>query len=324
MAEENELNSEMAELDLGSLAEEEIPEGHRSGFVAVVGRPNVGKSTLLNAFMKQKLAIVSPRPQTTRTSQLGILTQPTYQIIFVDTPGLVKPRHRLDEFMVGAADEATRDADIILWLVDGAEPPGAADRIIAQNLQGLHGEVPVIVGINKADLIPAEEVIARTEAYRAFMPEAQWILFSALEGRGVAELLALILEALPEGPRYYPVDQTTDLYVRDIAAELVREQIFLRLRDELPYGTAVQIDEFKERENGVTYIRATIYVERDSHKRIVIGRKGAQLRQIGAAARKEIENLVQGQVYLDLWVKVEANWRRDDAALKRLGYGQGS
>jgi GTP-binding protein Era len=312
--------SEMAELDLGSLAEDQIPEGHKSGIVAVAGRPNVGKSTLMNAYLRQKIAIVSPRPQTTRSRQLGILTEPDYQIIFVDTPGLIKPRHKLDEYMVTAADNSIRDADFILWLVDASEPVGAGDKFIAGTLKGLVDESSVILAMNKSDLLAPDEVIERSSAYHELMPGAEWILISAANGNGLDQLLQMIVNALEEGPRFYPADQTTDSFVRDIAAELIREQIFLKMRDELPYGTAVAVDEFKERENGIIYIKATIFVERDNHKKIIIGAKGSQLRLIGAAARREIEELIEQKVYLDLWIKVVPNWRRDDAALKRLGY----
>lgn len=313
-------SSEMAELDLTSLAEEKLPEGHRSGFVAVVGRPNVGKSTLMNALLKQKVAIVSPRPQTTRTNQLGILTQPDYQIVFIDTPGLISPRHKLDEYMVGVAGEALKDADLVLWMVDGGEEPGAGDRAIAETLKGLPEESNLVLAINKADLVAPENVLSRTEAYRALAPEAEWIFFSALDNDNVASLLQILVDLLPEGPRYYPADQTTDTFVRDIAAEMIREQIFIKMREELPYGTAVQVNEYKVRDNGTTYISATVYVERENHKKIIIGHKGKQLRSIGAAARKEIENLIQGKVYLELWVKVEPNWRRSEQSLKRFGY----
>ncbi|MGW8319548.1 MAG: GTPase Era [Candidatus Promineifilaceae bacterium] len=320
MEEQHYQASEMAELDLASLEDEQLPEGHKSGFVAVAGRPNVGKSTLMNAFLRQKVAIVTPRPQTTRTRQLGILTKPEFQIIFVDTPGLIKPRHKLDEVMAATAEEAVRDADIVLWLVDASEPPGDGDRIIAETMRSLPEHVYLVLGLNKADLLAPDEVIERTGAYRALLPTAEWLLFSALHGDGIDELLQMLVDALPEGPRYYPVDQTTDAFVRDIAAELIREQIFLQMRDELPYGTAVEVTEFEERDNGVTHISATIYVERENHKKIVIGAKGAQLRKIGTAARKEIEELIQGRVFLSLWVKVEPNWRRNEQALQRLGY----
>jgi len=291
--------SEMADLDLESLAEETVPDGHKSGIVAVAGRPNVGKSTLMNAFMRQKIAIVSPRPQTTRSNQLGILTETDYQIIFVDTPGIIRPRHKLDEYMVAAADDSIRDADVVLWLVDASDPPGAGDRAIAKTLEGLGKNVPIILAMNKGDLVPADKVIVRTDSYRALLLDAGWLLISALHQNGLDALLAMIVDTLPEGPRYYPIDQTTDVYVRDLAAELVREQLYLQMR---------------------AYIKATIYVERENHKKMVIGTKGSQLRQIGAAARKEIEELIDARVYLDLWVKVEPQWRRNEQSLKRLGY----
>lgn len=298
----------------------DVPEGHKSGVVALVGRPNVGKSTLMNAFMQQKIAIVTPRPQTTRTRQLGILTEPHFQVIFVDTPGLMQPRHKLDAFMVQTAVETLQDADVILWLVDASEEVGAGDRAIAQQLASLGTAVPVILAMNKSDLLSAAEVLPRTEAYRALLPNAQWILFSATQGNGRDELFQMIINALPEGPRYYPPEQITDLFERDIAAELIREQVMLQLRDEVPYGVAVQIEEFKERENDVTYISATIFTERESHKQIIIGAKGSQLRELGSAARKEIEELIGGKVFLELWVKVEPRWRRNEKALKRFGY----
>ncbi len=297
------------------------PEGFKSGFVALVGRPNVGKSTLMNAFMQQKIAIVTPRPQTTRTRQLGIITEPDYQMIFVDTPGIIRePRHKLDEFMVGSAEEMLNDADVVLWLVDGGKPPGAEDRAIAAKLQALEEQAHVILGINKLDKLSADQVLPSSEAYRDLVPEADWIMFSALTQAGLPELLQMLVDSLPEGPMYYPPEQITDAFLRDIAAEMIREQIMLQLRDEVPYGTAVQVLEFKERPNDTTYISANIIVEREPHKRIIVGSKGAQLRQIGAAARKEIEAMLEGKVFLDLWVKVEPRWRRDENALKHLGY----
>lgn len=298
----------------------DTPEGHKSGFVAVVGRPNVGKSTLLNAFLQSKVAIVTPKPQTTRLRQLGILTRPEYQIIFVDTPGIMKPRHKLDEFMVETAVDTLNDADVILWLVEASEAPGPTDQAIATQLAELDSNVPVILGLNKSDLLQAHEVLPRTQAYSDLLPEARWLLFSATTGNGRDELLQMIVNELPEGPRYYPPDQLTETFERDIAAELIREQAMLQLRDEIPYGVAVQVLEFKERPNGMTYISANLYVERENHKRIVIGAKGAQLRQLGESARREIEAMLDTKVFLELWVKVEPKWRRSEHALKRLGY----
>ena len=299
----------------------DTPQGFRSGFVALTGRPNVGKSTLMNAFMQQKIAIVTPRPQTTRSRQLGIITEPDYQMIFVDTPGIIRePRHKLDEYMLDSADEVLSDVDVVLWLVDSSEAPGPEDEAIAAKLQALDERTRVILGINKLDALPAEQVLSRSEAYRALLPDADWIMFSALTGAGLSELLEMLKNEMPEGPMFYPPEQITDVFLRDIAAEMIREQLMLQLRDEVPYGTAVQVLDFKERPGEPTYISANIFVERDSHKGIIIGSKGAQLRKIGAAARKEIEAMLDEKVFLDLWVKVEPRWRRDENALKRLGY----
>ena len=200
----------------------ETPEGHRSGFVALVGRPNVGKSTLMNAFMRQKIAAVSPRPQTTRTRQLGIITEPHYQMIFVDTPGIItQPRHELDEFMVQSALETLDDADVVLWLLDLSEQPGENDRLIAGRLAA-GAERKVILALNKVDATPAVDVLRRTEVYTGLLPGATWMHLSALSGEGVNELLERLVAALPEGPRYFPPEQITDVFVRNIAAEMIR------------------------------------------------------------------------------------------------------
>lgn len=303
------------------LAGFEVPDGHRSGFVAIVGRPSVGKSTLLNALLRQKIAIVSPRPQTTRTRQLGIITEETYQIILMDTPGIIQqPRHKMDEMMVTAALDTLDDVDAIVWLVDAAEPPGAADRYLAELLAPYAAAKTVFLALNKIDLVPAPARDGAAATYASLLPAAELAPLSALRDDGVTSLLERIVAALPEGPRYYPVDQITDVFVRDIAAELVREQLMLQLEDEIPYGTAVRVNEFKERPDGSVYINAVIFVERENHKGVVIGAKGARLREIGAAARAEIEKLVEGKVFLELWVKVEPNWRRDERLLRQFGY----
>jgi len=297
----------------------DVPEDHRSGFIALVGRPNVGKSTLMNAFMRQKIAAVTHRPQTTRTRQLGIITEPTYQMVFIDTPGIIHdPRHELDEYMMQAALETLDDADVVLWLVGMDEWPGEADRRIAARLAETDGKV--ILALNKIDAVSPAEALQRTEAYVSLLRSADWLHLSALTGDGVAELLDWLVAVLPEGPRYYPADQITDVYERVIAAELIREQIMLQLRDEVPYGTAVRVRDFKERDNGITYINADIFVERDSHKSIVIGKGGAQLKALGAAAREQIEALVGGKVFLELWVKVSKDWRHDPNQLRQFGY----
>ena len=286
----------------------EVPENHQSGYVAVVGRPNVGKSTLMNVLLQEKIAIVTPRPQTTRTRQLGILTEETYQIIFMDTPGIMRPRHKLDEFMVETAVDSLDDADVILWLVDASVRPGKMDKEIAVRLKSVPKTTPIILGMNKADLLKPAQVLPHTEAYGALLPAAKWVLFSALRGNGCDEILQILVQSLPQGPRFYPADQVTDSYLRDIAAEFVREQVMLRLRDEIPYGVAVQVEEFKERPNGTTYISANVFVERQNHKQIIIGAKGAQLKAIGQAARKSIEQVLEGKVYLELWIKVNPKW----------------
>ncbi len=240
-------------------------------------------------------------------------------MIFIDTPGIIRdPRHDLDSFMVQTALETLDDADVVLWLVDMSENPGAADRDIAK-LPAM-GERKVILALNKIDAIGPTEALQRTEAYVSLLRSAEWLHLSALTGDGVAVLLDKLVAALPEGPRYYPAEQVTDIYERNIAAELIREQIMLQLRDEIPYGTAVKVRDFKERDNGSTYVSADIFVERDSHKSIVIGKNGAQLKAIGAAAREQIEQLTGGKVFLELWVKVEKDWRRDPNLLRLFGY----
>ncbi len=303
----------------------EVPEGHRSGFVALTGRPNVGKSTLMNALMEQKIAAVSPKPQTTRVRQLGIITRPDYQMVFVDTPGIVrKARHKLDEYMLSAASDTLHDSDVVLWLVDTTELPGAGDREIAAVLSQLPPDRKVILGLNKIDQVSPGDALMHTEAYRQLLPTAQWMHLSALQGDGVPQVLEALVDGLPEGPRYYPADQVTDVYIRNIAAELIREQLMIQLQEEIPYGTAVVVREYKERDDGTIYINADIFVERSNHKGIVIGKGGQQLRNIGTASRKEIEELVGSKVFLDLWVKVQPDWRRDERLLKQFGYDYSS
>ncbi len=308
----------MTEIESYSL--DEIPPGHRSGFVAVIGRPNVGKSTLMNQLVGQKVAIVSPKPQTTRSRILGILTREEVQVIFVDTPGLHRPRHRLGQAMVATATRAIPDADVVLFMVDVSVPPTDADRMIARLIQE-HTEAPVILALNKMDLLPAAKVKPRTEAYWKLVPyHREWMMTIATRGVNLDKLLGLIVTALPEGPRYYPGDQVTDQTEREIAAELIREQVLRYTRQEVPHAVAVVVEEFKEQESGVVYVAANVFVERDTQKGIIIGRRGQMLRQIGTAARQEIERLTGGRVYLDLWVKVRKGWRRDERELRRLGY----
>ena len=301
----------------------ETPPGHKSGFVAVVGRPNVGKSTLVNSLVGQKIAIVSPKPQTTRNRILGILTLDEAQVVFVDTPGIHRPRHQLGKAMVAAATGALPDADVVMFMVDVSTPPTDEDRMIADLIRD-QSTAPVILVLNKMDLLPAEKVKPHTAAYWNLAPyHREWMMTSATRGDNLDKLLAIIISLLPEGPRYYPGDQVTDQTEREIAAELIREQVLRYTRQEVPHAVAVLVEEFKERENGVVYVSATVFVEKESQKGIIIGKKGQMLRQIGAAARREIERMVGGRVYLDLWVKVRKNWRRDERELRRLGYAVG-
>jgi GTP-binding protein Era len=301
----------------------EMLPGHKSGFVAVVGRPNVGKSTLINRLVGQKVAIVSPKPQTTRGRILGILTRQDAQVIFVDTPGLHWPRHKLGEAMVATATRAIPDADVVLFMVDVSVQPTDEERMIA-GLIRQHTQAPIILVLNKMDLLPAEKVKPHTELYWELVPDHQaWMMTIATQGVNLDKLLDRVIVALPEGPRYYPGDQVTDQTEREIAAELIREQVLRHTRQEVPHAVAVVVEEFKERETGVVYVAANIFVEKDSQKGIVIGRRGQMMRQIGSAARQEIERMTGGKVYLDLWVKVRKGWRRDEGELRRLGYEVG-
>jgi GTP-binding protein Era len=300
---------------------EELPEGHKSGFVAVIGRPNVGKSTLMNAILGEKIAIVSPKPQTTRLRQLGILTEPDKQIIFVDTPGIHDPRTALGKFMVEVAVDALRDADVILFVVDVSTPPTAEDRRIAELIEQAGAGATTLLVLNKADLAVGPDALqARVDEHRALVPLAAWVTTIATTGAGLPDLMARLVEKLLPGPRYYPQDQLSDVAVRDIVAEIIREKALLNLDEEVPHGIATQVEEFKQRSDDLTYIHAVIYVERDSHKGILIGKGGRMLKTISQQAREEIEGFLGTRVYLELWVKVLKNWRRDENALRRLGY----
>lgn len=301
------------------LVPQDVPPDHRSGFVAVMGRPNVGKSTLLNAYLGQKLGIVSDKPQTTRTTLLGILTLPEAQIIFVDTPGIHQPLHKLGEYMVKSALSALEDADVALLLVDLSFPPGKEDRLVAESLGKARLARKILV-MNKLDLVAADELAEREQAYTQLIPTDEHISISATRGDNRDELLRRIIAALPFGPRYFPPDQITDQQERFFAAELIREQVLLHTRQEIPYSVAVVIDEFRQRRENLAYIGATILVEKESQKGIIIGEKGSMLKKIGAGARAAIQDLLGHPVYLDLWVKVNQKWRNDEAELRRLGY----
>jgi GTP-binding protein Era len=297
-----------------------VPEGHKSGFVAVIGRPNVGKSTLMNRFVGEKVAIVSSKPQTTRTRILGISTRADVQVIFVDTPGIHRPLHRLGEIMVSTAANVIPDADVVLFIVDVSVLPGEEDQVIADILEK-QTNAPVILVLNKMDCLPPDKVETHSEGYWHLAPfYAEWMMTVATEGVNLDKLFERIIALLPEGPRYYPSEYITNQTEREIAAELVREQILRRTYHEVPHSIAVVVEEFKEREQGVTYIAANVFVEKESQKGIIIGRGGRMVRQIGSDARQAIERMVGGKVYLDLWVKVRKAWRQDERELRRLGF----
>lgn len=314
--------SEFDEFD-DLLVDDQLPEGYRSGFIAVVGRPNVGKSTLINRLLGEKLAIVSPRPQTTRGNQLGIVTTASMQAILVDTPGIHQSRNALGDFMVSSASSTIRDADVVLFIVDSSRPPTDEDEIVAQQINAANAEQVILV-LNKQDLLEPSLGSSHPslEAYGQLVPNSLSIQISALQDTDVAPILALIEERLPEGPRYYPADQLTETMLRENASELIREQIMHQFEEEIPYAVAVKVEEFKERSADMTYIQATVYVERDSQKGIIIGKGGKTLKRVSQAARSQLEDMLGTRVYLELWVKVLKNWRKDPNALRRLGYSK--
>lgn len=332
----------------------------KSGLVTIVGRPNVGKSTLLNRLVGRKLAIVSSKPQTTRNRITGVVNRASSQIVFIDTPGLHKPKHRLGEYMVGVALSALEEVEAVLFLVEANEPPGPGDRYVAERLAGV--STPVILVLNKADLCRGETLRQNLEAYQALGEFAGIQVVSAVKDPSFELLLAVVEGVLPKGPRYYPEGVDTDQPEAFIIAELVREKVLELTRDEVPHSVAVAVEamraggevaegwlEEEEAEDGrageederdedeeadeenlaegaesarpdVTYIRAVIYVERDSQKGIIIGAGGRMLREVGRLARQDIEALFGTKVYLDLWVKVERNWRDRAGPLRALGY----
>ncbi|MCU0484681.1 MAG: GTPase Era [Anaerolineales bacterium] len=298
------------------------PTPHKSGIVAILGHPNVGKSTLLNALCGQKIAAVSPRPQTTRRRQLGILTLENAQVIFVDTPGVHQPRHKLGEKMNQMALETLQDADLIFFIVDASRQPDSEDLILADGIRLAGRQAATFLLLNKIDLLSPARWEQRKDEFLALLPEAKPLFLSATRGEGKDELMQLMLDHLPEGPQYYPEDQVTDLFEREIAADLIREAALLHLDDEVPHGIAVRIDEYTDREDAAAYIAATLILERETHKPIVIGRGGSMLKKIGSDARKEIEALTGRKIFLELRVKVRKNWRDDDSALQAFGFGE--
>jgi len=293
----------------------------RSGYIAIIGRPNVGKSTLVNMLLGQKIAAVSPKPQTTRKRQLGILTGEKYQLVFVDTPGMHNPRHKLGKFLNQEAEESLAGVDVVLWLVDSSVKPTDEDKQIGLLLGKLPPRTPLVLAANKMDLIPAEALTRNLEAYQASVKkEASAISLSATHNMHLDELVELLVSFCPFRAPEFDEDQVTDSYERDIAADLIREACLNHLRDEVPHGVGVRIDEFKERENGMLYIAATIFVERNSQKGIVIGEGGRMLKSIGSDARQEIEEMGGRKVFLELRAKVLKDWRNDENAMQRFGY----
>ena len=292
---------------------------HKSGFIAVIGRPNVGKSTLINSLIGQKIAIMSDKPQTTRNRILCMLTRPEAQIVFLDTPGIHKPKHKLGEYMVKAAEGTLKEVDAIFFVVDATEKMGPGEYYILERLQAT--AKPVILVVNKLDLIEKEQVLPIISHYTDKYPFVGVVPISAKEETNLDALIEEVEKYLPEGPQYYPEDMVTDQPERLIVAELVREKALQLTRDEVPHAIAVDVDEMKARDNGDTYIRVTIYVERDSQKGILIGAKGSMLKEIGRLARADIEMLLGTRVFLDLWVKVKKDWRDRDSVLRGFGFG---
>lgn len=291
----------------------------KSGFVTLVGRPNVGKSTLMNHLIGQKIAITSHKPQTTRNRIRTVYTDERGQIIFLDTPGIHKAKNKLGEYMVNVAEHTLKEVDLILWLVEPTTFIGAGERHIAQELS--QSKIPVLLVINKIDQVKKqEEILTFIAAYKDLCPFAEIVPLSALKDQNTDLLLELIFKYLPEGPQFYDEDTVTDQPMRQIAAELIREKALRLLDDEIPHGIAVVIDRMKERENGMMDIEASIICEREPHKGIIIGKGGGMLKRIGTEARREIEQMMETRVNLQLWVKVRKEWRDSELYMKNYGY----
>jgi GTP-binding protein Era len=287
----------------------------KSGFVAIIGRPNVGKSTLMNTLLGEKISIISDKPQTTRNRIRGILTRPDAQLVFIDTPGIHKPLHRMNEVMVHAAVKTFSEVDVILFLVEATEKPGAGDKFILDSLAKV--STPVLLLINKVDLVRKEALLPLMQEYSTLRDFAEIIPVSALKD-DLGGLIEAIVGRLPAGPKYFPEDQLTDQPERFVVSEIIREKIFELTKEEIPYSTAVMIEDMKE-EPDLTRVNAVVYVERDSQKGIIIGKGGAMLKQIGTRAREDAEKLLGVKVFLQLWVKVKKGWREDDRMLRHIG-----
>ncbi|MGF2150993.1 GTPase Era [Enterococcus casseliflavus] len=291
---------------------------HKSGFVAIVGRPNVGKSTLLNRVVGQKIAIMSDKAQTTRNKIQGVYTTDDAQLIFIDTPGIHKPKHRLGDFMVETAYSALREVDVTLFMISADQKRGKGDDFIIERLR--QSQTPVFLVINKIDKVHPDALLAIIEDYSSQMDFAEIVPISATEGNNFETLMKLLIDEMPEGPQYFPEDQITDHPEYFIVSELVREKVLLLTRDEVPHSVAVVVDTMKRDHNDKVHIQATIIVERDSQKGIIIGKGGKMLKQIGTKARLDIEHLLDDKVFLELWVKVQKDWRDKQTFLTDYGY----
>ncbi|MEC9488547.1 MAG: GTPase Era [Halanaerobium sp.] len=292
--------------------------GFKSGFIALVGRPNVGKSTLINSLVGQKVVITSDKPQTTRNRINAILTREDAQLIFVDTPGIHKPLDRMGNYLVDAAYQALEEVDLILFLVEATSLPGAGDKFVARKLEEV--KTPSLLVLNKIDLVDKKQLPARIEAYQR-LNCGELVPISAAQGTNLDALVEMIAGKLPEGPQYYPGDMVVDRMEQFVITELIREKILHLTREEVPHSVAVEIEEYKERDKqDKIYIRATIFVERDSQKGILIGKGGKMLKKIGLRARVDIERLLGTKIYLDLWVKVKKDWREKEEIFKKFGY----
>lgn len=290
----------------------------RSGFVAIVGRPNVGKSTLMNRIIGQKIAIMSDKPQTTRNKIHGVYTTDEAQIVFLDTPGIHKPSSKLGDYMIKAAENALNEVDAVLFLIDVAEGIGGGDRYIIEQLKKV--KTPVFLVMNKIDKVQPEDLLPIIAQYKELYDFAEIVPVSAAAGNNVGTLIDTLIGYLDEGPQYYPADQVTDHPEQFVCAELIREKILHLTREEVPHSIAVAIEDMRVQENGVVYIGAVIFVERDSQKGIIIGKNGALLKEVGRLARQDIEALLGSKTYLELWVKVKKDWRNREHVLKDLGF----
>jgi GTP-binding protein Era len=297
-----------------------MTKNFKSGFVSIIGRPNVGKSTLLNQVVGQKVAIMSDKPQTTRNKIHGVYTTETSQIVFLDTPGIHKPQSKLGDYMMKVAESTFREVDAILFLVDVVDGIGGGDRYIMDQLHDV--KTPVILVLNKIDQVHPETLLPVIEKYSKLYDFAEIIPISARNGNNVTTLLEQTMKYLSEGPQYYPADQITDHPEQFVCAELIREKILHLTREEIPHSVAVGIEDMKVEPNGIVHISAIIFVERDSQKGIIIGKKGDLLKEIGKRARHDIESLLGSKIFLELWVKVQKDWRNHERVLRELGFGK--